>query len=229
MPASLTRKQLDQFHEEGYLVVEGVLDPEDDLDPIIIEYEGVLDRLADDLYEAGHISPRYEDLPFGKRLTQIYVEIGKVHAQHFDFSLPQAGVKADTPFWTGPAVFNALRNEKVLDVAESIMGPEIYSNPVQHVRIKPPEKVVPKDPKTGRPQLGATPWHQDNGVVTSEADGTDMLTVWFSLLDAPVEAGPFEVLPRSHRQGLLPHCPAGVSRTSAAAFRSLRTTSTTIR
>lgn len=208
----LNAEQVQCFDEEGYLVVDDVLDPEDDLDPIIVEYEGVLDRLADDLFEAGVISSRHEDLPFGKRLSQICAESGKVHAQYFDFSLPQSGIKKDTPFWAGPAVFNALRNDKILDVVESIIGPEIYSNPVQHVRIKPPEKIVPRDPVTGRPLLGATPWHQDNGVVNPEADETEMLTVWFPLLDAPVEAGPLEVSPRSHRRGLLPHCPAGSSK-----------------
>lgn len=212
MVASLTPEQVAQFREEGYLVVKGVLSPPDDLDPIIGEYHGVIDRLADELYETGAISSRYEQLPFGKRLIRIYQESGKVHAQYFDFSLPQGGVQPDTPFWTGTAVFNALRNEKLLDVAESIIGPEIYSNPVQHVRIKPPEHLAPKDPKTGRPQLGVTPWHQDNGVINAEADDTDMLTVWFPLLDAPVEAGPLEVLPRSHREGLLPHCPAGTAK-----------------
>ena len=45
----------------------------------------------------------------------------------------------DTPFWTGPAVFALLRNQAILDAVESLIGPEIYANPVQHVRIKPPE------------------------------------------------------------------------------------------
>ncbi len=208
----LTTDQVDQFEEQGFLLVKDVLDPEDDLDPIIVEYEGVLDRLANELFEAGEVSSRYEELPFGERLSQIYAESGRIHSQYFDFSLPQKGVQADTPYWTGPSVFNALRNEKILDVTESIIGPEIYSNPVQHVRIKPPEAIVPKDPETGRPLLGATPWHQDSGVVNPEADETEMLTVWFPLLDAPIEAGPLEVLPGSHREGLLPHCPAGTAK-----------------
>jgi len=53
----------------------------------------------------------------------------------------------------------------------------------------------------------ATPWHQDNGVVTAAADDTNMLTVWFSITDAPVEAGCLQVIPGSHRTGLLCHCP----------------------
>jgi ectoine hydroxylase-related dioxygenase (phytanoyl-CoA dioxygenase family) len=205
----LSAEQVAQFEEQGYLVVEQLLDPVTDLDPIIEEYKGVLNRLAEDLVEKGEIRSLYEELPFGERLIKIYQESGKVHAQYFDFSLPQGGVKHDTPMWVGKAVFNALTSPRLLDAVESIIGPEIYSNPVQHVRIKPPEHLTPKN-ENGVVQLGATPWHQDNGVVLPEADETDMLTVWFPLLDAPIEAGPLRVVPYSHREGLLTHCPGGV-------------------
>ncbi|MBI3960791.1 MAG: phytanoyl-CoA dioxygenase family protein, partial [Chloroflexi bacterium] len=144
-----------------------------------------------------------------ERLIRVYQESGKVHAQYFDFSLPQADVKPDTPFWAGPAVFAALRNEKLLDAVESLIGPEIYSNPVQHVRMKPPEHLTPKN-EEGRVQLGKTPVHQDNGVVTPDADETQMLTVWFPLTRATVKHGCLAVWPGSHRQGLLDHCPTDI-------------------
>ena len=212
--AHLTPEQVGQFEEEGYVVVEGLLDPDHDLDPIIAEYEGVLDRLALDLVAAGRIADTYDGLPFSDRLSRIYAESGQVHAQYFDFSLPQSGIGHDTPFWTGPAVFATLRHERILDAVESLIGPEIYSNPVQHVRLKPPEHLTPKDPVTGLAQLGATPWHQDNGVVNEEADETDMVTVWFPLTNATVENGCLAVAPGSHRDGLLPHCPASAANRS---------------
>lgn len=204
----LTDEQIAHFQEYGYLFVEGVLDPQKDLDPIIEEYKGVLDRLAHDLYDAGDIEDTYDDLPFGERVIQIYAESGKVHAQYFDFSLPQGNVKHDTPMWVGPAVFNALTSARLLDAVESLIGGEIYSNPVQHVRIKPPEHLSPKN-EHGFAQLGTTPWHQDNGVVLPEADESDILTCWFSLLDAPIESGCLQVIPGSHRDGIRTHCPGG--------------------
>ncbi len=212
--AHLTQAQVAHFEEQGYLVVSDLFDPEQDLDPVIEEYGAVLNRLAQDLYDKGELSSTYDGLPFGDRLTKIYAESGKVHAQYFDFSLPQKNVQADTPMWVGPQVFWLLRNEKLLDAVESLIGPEIYSNPVQHVRLKPPEHLCPINEETGRVQLGATPWHQDNGVVTPEADETDMLTVWFGLWDATIENGCLEVVPKSHREGLLQHCYAkpGMSR-----------------
>lgn len=205
----LTRARIEQFKREGYLFFPNLLDPKKDLQPIIDEYHGVLDRLADELYAKEEISSRYEDLPFNDRLIKIYQETGRVHAQYFDFHLPPHQTKKDTPGWWGPAVFSALRNEKILDVIESLIGGEIYSNPIQHVRMKPPEHLTPKDLKTGLPQIGATPWHQDNGVGTPEVDNTEMITVWFPLKDATVENGCLAILPASHRQGLLVHCPTG--------------------
>lgn len=206
----LTETQVNQFKEQGYLVVEGLFDPATDLEQVIAEYHRVLDRLAQELFEQGVIASTYSDLPFGQRLTQIYAESGQVHAQYFDFSLPQKGVKADTPFWVGPAVFNTLRNERLLDAVESLLGTEIYSNPVQHVRLKPPEHLTPKDPVSGQVLLGATPWHQDNGVVLPEADETEMLTAWFPLWDATIENGCLAVVPYSHREGLFQHCAGGL-------------------
>jgi phytanoyl-CoA hydroxylase len=210
---SLTAEQLDHFHEQGYLVVAGLLDPAQVLAPVIHEYEAVLDRLAHELYAAGTIDSVYEELPFQQRLTQLYRDSGKVHSQFFDFSLPQGNVQRDTPFWAGPAVFHTLVNETLLDAVESIVGPEIYSNPVQHVRLKPPERLTPTSPDTGLPQLGVTPWHQDNGVVLPEADDGEILTVWFSLTEAAAEHGCLQVFPGSHRRGLLAHCkrPGGLT------------------
>ena len=96
----------------------------------------MLDTLANDLYAKGLIESTYAELPFSDRLIRIYEESGTVHPQYFDFSLPQNGVTKETPFWAGPAVFNMIRNPRLLDAIESLIGPEIYSNPVQHIRIR---------------------------------------------------------------------------------------------
>src|SRR3954465_14206999 len=102
---SLTSEQIAHFRDEGYVVVEGLLDPERDLTPVIEEYAGVLDRFAGDLFAAGRIASSYADLPFSDRLTRIYAESGKVDAQYFDFSLPPSRVTHATPFCARPAVF----------------------------------------------------------------------------------------------------------------------------
>jgi len=203
--AALSAAQVEQFRRDGYLVVPGLFDPVTDIDPLIKEYGYVLDNLAHELYAQGLISSLYADLDFGPRLIAIYKESGKVQQQYFDCTLHGAKVSEDTPFWVGPEVFKIIRNPKLLDAVESIIGSEIYSNPVQHVRLKPPEQLTPRDAQ-GRIQLAQTPPHQDNGVVLPEADDTDMLTVWFPLWDATIENGCLMVWPGSHRRGLLDHC-----------------------
>ena len=207
MPA-LTQEQLEQFEHFGFVVVEGVLDPENVIDPVIEEYAGVLDRLADELFGQRKIGSKYEELEFGDRVTQIYAESGEVHNKYFDFTLSQTRVTHDTPFWVGPAVFDALRAPSLLDTVESLIGAEIYSNPVQHVRIKVPEKDSPRDDE-GNVIYGAAPWHQDCGVVNPEADETLMITVWFPLMDTDEENGCLKVVPGSHRSDMLTHCPGG--------------------
>ncbi len=205
----LTAAQVDQFHEDGYLKVDALISPAEVLDPLIREYEGVLDRLATALHAAGRIADTYADLSFSDRFIQIERETNETNAQFFDFSLPQGNVKVDTPMWLGPAVFRALVHPHLLDAVESVIGGEIYSNPVQHVRIKSPERLGAREEATGRTKMGATNWHQDNGVVLPVADESDILTVWFSLSDAREEHGCLQVIPKSHRLGLLTHCPAG--------------------
>lgn len=205
----LTADERERFERDGFLVVEGLINPTDVLDPLVTEYEAVLDRLAARLVEQGRIAETYADLGFSDRFIRIEQDTNETNAQHFDFSLPQGGVRHDTPMWLGSAVFGALTYPPLLDVVESVIGGEIYSNPVQHVRIKSPERLGAHDPTTGRPKLGATNWHQDHGVLLPVADRSNIVTVWFSLSDADVEHGCLRVIPGSHRHGLLDHCPAG--------------------
>ena len=202
----LTRVQLEEFQREGYLLIDGLFDPAETLDPILEEYAGVLHRLAEKLQAAGELASAYRELPFGDRVIRMYAETGKTYEAYFDFSLPRAAVKKDSPIWVGPAVFRTLINSALLDVVESVIGPEILANPVQHIRIKPPERLVPAS-AAANAKVVSTPWHQDSGVFEPEADETDMLTVWFPLVDATVENGCLRVIPRSHTGGLITHCP----------------------
>jgi phytanoyl-CoA hydroxylase len=204
----LRKTRLRRFEEDGYLVVEEVLDPARDFDPIWAEYGHVLDEIVESLYAEGVIHSTYPGLGFAERLIRIYADSGRDFHQYFDISLPQTGLRHDTPIHVGPAVFNLLTNRCLLDLIEDILGPEIYVNPVQHIRIKPPARALGKH--TGYNALVAkTPWHQDNGVVLPEADGSHILTVWLPITESTIENGCLQVVPRSHRGDLLTHCPAG--------------------
>jgi phytanoyl-CoA hydroxylase len=204
----LTREQLRRFDEEGYLVVEDVLDPARDIAPVMAEYEEVLDGIADSLFKEGVVPSIHRGLPFAERLIRICVESGRNFPQEFDISLPQTGTHHDTPIHLGPGVFGLLTTARLLDLVEDMIGPEIYSNPVQHIRMKLPRRAVAKSGYSGL--VSRIPWHQDSGVILPEADESTILTVWFPLNNATVENGCLQVIPRSHRSDLIPHCPTNI-------------------
>ncbi len=203
MEQSIMQKQ---FAEEGYVLIENVLDPETDLQPVIDDYSMLLDELAHRWYSEGKIPSTYADLPFNQRAGQIVSQLSDEEVYYLDISLPKAAIYTEeTPVYTSEATFNLLTNPRLLDQVEKLIGPEILSNPIQHARIKPPEFMnVGAKPRNA--YLAATPWHQDQGVITAEADNTDVLSVWIPITDATVENGCLAIIPGSHREGLAPHC-----------------------
>ncbi|MCL5999658.1 MAG: phytanoyl-CoA dioxygenase family protein [Chloroflexi bacterium] len=201
----VTPAQLQQFDELGYVVVEGLLDPARDLQPVVDDYAATLDALAEQWHAEGRLAGTFAGLPFGQRLIKIMTTAGLSWAQHFDISLPQAGVQGDTPLHCTAAVFDLLRHPRLLDAVEQFVGPEIYSNPIQHTRIKPPERVVPQEQGNGL--MVRVGWHQDQGVALPEQDEVNVLTVWLPVTDATVENGCLCVVPGSHQDGLTAHCP----------------------
>ena len=208
MRQMLTQAQIENFEREGYLVLPDVLD-ETDLDPVREEYEAVLDRAAIELNGMGELSSTYSDLPFEDRYTAMITECPGVF-YYLGISLPLDYETLD-PHWirlhAGPAFFGLATNPKILDVVESVIGPEIALNPVQQTRMKPPQRLLPSE-LAGYSNVGATTWHQDFGAVMDEAIETELLTVWIAVTDATEEMGCLAVMPRSHQtEELSLHCP----------------------
>ena len=211
----LSEQELQTFETNGFLVIKNAFDPIKTVDPVFKEYELVLNNLAEDLFDKGEISSKFLDQSFDKRMESIAKETQKTHAQYFDFSLPIASeITEQTPMWHGPQVFNMLTFPGLLDIVESVIGSEIYSNPVQHVRIRPPSRVFTNpETKNGSPGHFApnpgdpTAWHQDQTVGTDgDLDDTDMLTVWIPIRDTTEKMGCLKVVPGSHKQGVFENC-----------------------
>ena len=201
----ITSEMITQFESQGYLVVENLFDVDRDLQPVITDYAATLETLVTQLLAESKLHRSYAELPFGKRLIQILQETKLNWVQYFDISLPQSQVAADTPIHTSESVFNLITHPRLLDAAEIFVGPEIYSNPIQHTRIKPPERLVPQEVKNGL--IARVGWHQDQGVATVEQDEVPVLTVWLPITDATKENGCLCVVPGSHKDGLTTHCP----------------------
>ena len=101
----LTLSEAEHFDREGFILVRQLLDFQTDLQPVMTEYAGVLDRLAHVMFDACEIKSLYDDLSFSDRMIACYRDSGKVLSQHFDCSLPQTGTRADSPIWVGAEVF----------------------------------------------------------------------------------------------------------------------------
>jgi len=199
----LNQSQLSQFNESGFLIIENVLHTKD-LDALRSEYLELVNQIA---LDRGHKWDDWSVLNVDQKLTRLIAQDPEAY-EHLDISLPlKPDINLDTGVHTGPAVFELLTHPRLLDITQSIMGPEIYSNPVQHVRIKPPESALSEDAR-GSSNMARTGWHQDAAVIVESADAAPILTVWVAITDATPEMGCMQAIPGSHRWSALgQHCP----------------------
>ena len=121
----LTKDQVATFWEDGFLIAEGVLTYKD-LKPVIDELCKFIDRRALELAAENKIENLYEDEPFEKRYGLLFNQC-KAMSKGMDIMQ-----------MCGPAMFEFLHNDNLLDVSASIVGREVTCNPIQHVRAKPP-------------------------------------------------------------------------------------------
>ncbi|MBI3972117.1 MAG: phytanoyl-CoA dioxygenase family protein [Chloroflexi bacterium] len=177
----LAETQTAEFHREGYLVVEEVFGPED-LQPVRHEITRAIDRNAAQLVEAGELSRTYAEEPFDTRLTRITAETDKVY-----WSLASGKLH-------GTGIFKLLTNPKLLDLVETLVGPEIIASSAYRLR--------PKVPGFAH---GVVPWHQDSGYFEPYCDKALIVTVWIPLVDATPERGCLSVMPRVHGSDVYRH------------------------
>ena len=199
----LSTAQIEFYRANGYLVVEDVLDQTNILDPVRREYSDLMDRLYAEWFAEGRVTQSPDGMDFVQKLTQSYAAKCDWF-QPMDISLPADRITETTPMHFGKAVFDMLTAPRLLDLVQDLIGAEITSTPIQHVRIKPPSTMLFSD--ENRPHLDQTAWHQDRAVAHAEADQTDMVTIWIAVTDATVENGCLQVVSTVH-DTMLPHCP----------------------
>jgi hypothetical protein len=142
---TLSSRQIDRFYTEGYLVVEGAL-TDADPEPVIREYEAKIDRRARELHAAGKLGRLYQEEPFERRLACICRETMELYPE------------MDIMHHRGKAAFDFLRNERLLDLVECFVGPEITCSPIQHIRAKLPSALAPEI--AGKGDTHIVPWRQ---------------------------------------------------------------------
>jgi hypothetical protein len=177
----LTQKQLEFFHSEGFLVAKGVIPP-NYINSLQDEIGQVIDAKAREHKESGEISELYEDLGFLYRATKLHEQCPKI------LGPVNSGNHA------GEAMFALITCPLLLDVIGQLVGPEIVASSVYRIRPK-----LPDSPE------GIVPWHQDSGYFHTMGDDHLIVTAWIPLMNATVEAGCMEVMPRSHLHGVRRH------------------------
>ena len=202
---ALSQAQLNDFEANGFLVVEKVLG-DADLEPLEAEYAQLLDETCRRLHREGRIESAFEACDFAARFAHT-VAACPDSIDGFNISLPLINGAVDPLTYRahfGSALFHLQRNAGILDVVESLIGPEIASSPVQQMRIKPPQAAVGKA-NLAHSNVGVTTWHQDTVAVLPEAEDTEQITVWIAVTDADEENGCLVSIPGSHREGSHPH------------------------
>ena len=121
----LTTEQVEEFHTRGVLIAKAVLNNED-LQPVIDEICDFIDHRAHELKAEGKIEDLCEDEPFETRYGRLFAQSREI------------GNGLDIMNYRGKAVFDFLYNKNLLDVIESLVGPEIVCNSIQHLRPTPP-------------------------------------------------------------------------------------------
>ena len=184
----LTDEQIEDFKTNGVLIVKNALH-KSELDPVIDELTTWVDRRACELHAAGKIQNLYPDAPFDTRFGLLFKQYKEI------------GDGLDISTSRGRAMFEFLHNKNLLDTVESLVGPEITCNPIQHARTKPPTAY---EGRTG-PSFHVVPWHQDAGVMMPEAEVSNIVTCWIPLGDATVKMGCMQALPGVFNLGYLSH------------------------
>jgi hypothetical protein len=173
----LTEDQRLDYERNGYLVAPGLLAPVE-LEPLRRALEGLVSDIAARLLAGGQITDPCTDAPFERRLGLLY------QGREPDFSIWNREI-------FGPAIHALGTNPAILDLAESLLGPEIQMNGDYWVR-----------PKLPGLRSIVSPWHQDSGSYGPPTEHTHIVSLWIPLVDVDERNGCMQIIRGSHRWGL---------------------------
>ncbi|OWF42670.1 phytanoyl-CoA dioxygenase-like [Mizuhopecten yessoensis] len=173
----LSDSKIKQFFEEGYLIVEDFFSKAE-LDAVRVATENLVEKLAQKLHSAGKIKHLYKEYGLFERLTKIETEFpGANVILHKTGELPQAY----RDLWS---------NDRLLNVIEQLIGPDIASSPVWNLRTKTP-----------RNEATVVPWHQDSAYFDNDSYKVLVPTAWIPLLDTDEFNGGMQVAKGAHSAG----------------------------
>nr|XP_054757893.1 uncharacterized protein LOC129264043 [Lytechinus pictus] len=177
-PGQLNHAQIQQYFEEGYVIVPDFFKPEE-LEPVREGVKSEVDRIINQLYNAGKIKDKYENVDLFQRMTCVEKEFpGAAVLLHKAGRLPQSF----KDLWS---------DARLLNVMEQLIGPNIAGHPVWNLRVKTPQN-----------EEAVVPWHQDNAYLDPNALNVLQVTAWIPLLDVNAKNGCMQVARKGHRKGV---------------------------
>ncbi len=171
---SLTPTQLQQYHSDGFLIVRDLFS-DAELHPVIDAIDEKVDVLAERLFASGKIKDTFKQEGFLTRLTKL--------GQQF----PGAATLIHTGGILPAAFADIWSSEKLLNMIEQLLGPEIAGHPVWNLRSKTPHN-----------PLATVPWHQDTAYLAKGSEHTFQPTAWIPLVDANEMNGCMQVVRGGH-------------------------------
>ena len=197
-PRALTAAELAHLEEHGYVIARQIL-RRDDFTPLVRDYAKLVEEKAIGLKAEGKIEDVCADSDFEHRLARIAAQCSDEVLRD---DLGPWGVEIDTMYALQRGCFDFFFSPRLLRAVQSIVGPEITLNPIQHLR---PYLPMRGDAHVDIGAASLAPWHQDQGVTREEADASAILTCWIPLVDATAEKGCLQVIPGRVAGGLMPH------------------------
>lgn len=176
-PGQLPYAEIQKFFDEGYIVVRDFFTREE-LDPCRRDIEVMVENLAQKLFKAGKIKSLYSEYGLFQRLTKLEEDFQGANILLFKYQ-------------SMPPSFRALwNNERMLNLLEQILGPEIAGHPTWNLRTKTP-----------RSEAVNIPWHQDSAYMSLESYDHMIATAWIPFLDAVPENGCMQMAKNGHKSG----------------------------
>ena len=128
-------------------------------------------------------------LKFGRIFTEREMDTLRQHVDEMIAALPEGKrpEEMDVPHFADPWLFRYLADDRVLDVIQDFIGPDIvlWSS---HFIAKP------------RGDGRAVPWHTDGAYWNKRLDPMRVITLWLAVDESTIENGCMRVIPGSHRK-----------------------------
>ena len=129
-PRALTAAELAHLEEHGYVIARQIL-RRDDFTPLVRDYAKLVEEKAIGLKAEGKIEDVCADSDFEHRLARIAAQCSDEVLRD---DLGPWGVEIDTMYALQRGCFDFFFSPRLLRAVQSIVGPEITLNPIQHLR-----------------------------------------------------------------------------------------------